>query len=441
MRASALARSLARDTSRHLNLWSWKYMAREWDTIIIGGGIVGLATAYALTRAGQKRVLVLERHIVGTGTTSRGTGAVQVHRFSRTDMELVIRSRALMNEIANVVGPAFRFYEVGRFSLAGEADVKDLEGSLELARDCGVDVFSVDPEQAASYVPGIDLSGVALATYSPTDGRIYSNALATAVAGVARDAGTVVWEGVNAKGIVVDDLRQVCGVRVGFGETTVLTSKRVVVAAGAWSRNVLVASGLSFPTRKRIARTATVLIEHSAGCAQIPTFLDAIHELTYIPRNPHLMQIGGHRPGVIVDPMLDLTQNNEVLDDEKLLAGFNEMLAALRQRLSGWTFGPILGGWSGLIDVSPDGQPLMGPYPSVSGLWVNDTAGYGLMRALGAGEAVAAAVLGAEQRVDITRWSLDRLASLDQPAGGSSQISSPFKGIATVAPEFDSAAR
>ena len=95
---------------------------------------------------------------------------------------------------------------------------------------------------------------------------------------------------------------------VGRDQLVALKAPHVVVAGGAWTRNVLVASGLNLPTQKRIARTAAVVIDSDCGCEVIPTFMDTVHQLTYIPRNEGLMQLGGHQTGIVVPPEDDLTQ-------------------------------------------------------------------------------------------------------------------------------------
>ena len=166
-------------------------MASEWDAIVVGGGIVGLSTAYALARNGTARVLLLERHVIGSGTTTWGTGAVQVHRFSRVDTEVVNRSRLLMEELSDLVGPAFTYYQVGRVTLAPEADAAVLEESVHLAKDCGIGRFHTYQQSARGRDPGINTDDLGLATLSTVDGRVFSNTLACALAGAARDAGVV----------------------------------------------------------------------------------------------------------------------------------------------------------------------------------------------------------------------------------------------------------
>ncbi len=411
-------------------------MTRTWDAIVVGGGIVGLATAYALKQGGAERTLLLERHTVGGATTSRGTGAVQVHRFSRPDLQAVVRSKELMDEISARVGSAFTYYQVGRLTLASGEDADDLRALIPLAEECGVPVRTLAPDEARAIVPGIDVSDVDLATYSELDGRIYSNTLASALAGIARDAGVTIWEGVDAQGIAFGDDGNARGVAIGHDDRIELRSPVLVIAGGAWTRNLLEDAGLPFPTRKRIARTTTVLIDSSAGCEVVPTFMDTVHQLTYIPRSPSIMQLGGHHAGIGVPAADELTAQNPALPTGELMAGFDHMRRCLIARMPGWSFGPILGGWSGLIDVSPDGQPLIGRYPGVSGLWINDTAGYGLMRALAAGEAVAAAILDVEPQVDISPWSLDRFDTLAATVGETQVATNAFRGIGTVSASF-----
>ena len=88
------------------------------DAIVIGAGIVGATTAYALTEAGLK-VLVIDRGSLASGTTSAGEGNILVSdKEPGPELDLALRSRDGWFELAEGIGDSFELEAKGGIVVA-----------------------------------------------------------------------------------------------------------------------------------------------------------------------------------------------------------------------------------------------------------------------------------------------------------------------------------
>ena len=82
--------------------------------LIIGGGLIGLSTAYHLARHNFGKIIVLEKEQVGDGASSRAAGIVTGLMWSDTGVLVRKRSLALFNELSEELGPCgYHFHQVG----------------------------------------------------------------------------------------------------------------------------------------------------------------------------------------------------------------------------------------------------------------------------------------------------------------------------------------
>ena len=72
----------------------------SWDFIVIGAGVIGTSVAYNLAALGAKRILVLERDQIGSGTTAQSSGILRTHYSVLENMALAQQSWAVFENFA-----------------------------------------------------------------------------------------------------------------------------------------------------------------------------------------------------------------------------------------------------------------------------------------------------------------------------------------------------
>ncbi len=386
------------------------------DAIVIGGGVVGLSTAWRLVEGGLKRVMLLEANLLASGGTGLGTGSVHTQRWQKTDTSLIGRSKRLMQEITDRSGGVFRLYPVGRLTLVGKGDVGTVLAYGDYLREAGLDAVELPPDRLTDRFPGLNVSDVGIGLYTKDDGTVYPSALIWAMAGLFRNAGGTIWEGCRASRIVFDGHRTT-GVELANGD--VVESARVVLASGVWTRKILESSGLGLALKHAVTHNTVVTVGRQDLWSQVPSLLDGVQGVIAIPRNPGTIMASNTAGEYGSDPEtaetvlktahVEIRKNGTFADETALQQG--QVLAQLRHRYRDYDIRSVVGHWAGLLDGTPDSNPYVGPYPGIDGLWVGcGLTGYGVQRGPGVGETLANFAMQQPLAVDVDTYSLDRFA-------------------------------
>jgi sarcosine oxidase, subunit beta len=145
-----------------------------YDVVIVGGGNLGLWTAYRLARRGFGRVAVLERGWAGGGATSRSAGVVRQQGGSETAAKLGKLGRRLYLELGEELGLDSGFVETGYYIVAETEEER--EGFLRLVdvrREAGVENEWVEPKEGKRRFPGLNWDRFVGATYTADDGYVH----------------------------------------------------------------------------------------------------------------------------------------------------------------------------------------------------------------------------------------------------------------------------
>jgi glycine/D-amino acid oxidase-like deaminating enzyme len=152
--------------------------------VIIGGGIVGVSTAYFLSKQGINVTLCEKGHIAGE-QSSRNWGWVRQQGRAAEELPLMIRSLEIWRELATEIGDEIGFQQGGCLYLAKtDKDLARFSSWLELAESHGLDTRILEVGELESVVQcqPRDWRG---AMYTPSDGRAEPH---TAVAAIAHAA-------------------------------------------------------------------------------------------------------------------------------------------------------------------------------------------------------------------------------------------------------------
>jgi glycine/D-amino acid oxidase-like deaminating enzyme len=348
-------------------------------TVIVGGGIVGLFTAYRLARAGAGPVLVLERGFLSSGGSGRNGGGVRQQWETRSTIRLAREAVADWRRFGLEFGYNVWFRQGGYLFLAENAPELDrLRRIHEVVRSERLDSEMLDRDGVARRVEGIAPGAAVGGAYLGSDGTLYPFPAVWGVYTTAQSLGVEVALGVEARGVTVRDGRVEA---VVTSEGSVRTAS-VVNAAGGWSAEFSRRAGLEVPN---VASRHEIL-----ATEPLKPFLDPM--VVRVSDGLYFSQtMRGEIVGGLTVPHPTGTARG-VPSSPRFLTGMARALVTLLPRLAPLS---VLRAWSGYYDDTPDGLPVIGEDPRLPGFFhANGFGGHGLMLAPSATRRVAASVLG-----------------------------------------------
>ncbi len=178
-------------------------MNKSFDAVIIGGGILGVSTAYELAKAGMKNVCVLERHYLASGSTGRCGGGFRQQWSTEANTRLAMDSVAKLEVLEEELGYKTEFFQGGYLILAHtEDEEQQFSRNVEMQRKLGLNVDMIEPAEAKKIVPFLNTDLIRKATWCPKDGHINPFLLTQAYANAARRLGAQIHLWTNVVGIM-----------------------------------------------------------------------------------------------------------------------------------------------------------------------------------------------------------------------------------------------
>jgi sarcosine oxidase subunit beta len=381
------------------------------DVVVVGGGVHGASVIHHLARRKARRVVLVERRFLASGPTGRSSALVR--RFYA--MDLLTRtgnaSASAFQRWTDVIGggdPGFR--QVGVLWLAGADTAPHLRENVRRARELGVRVDLLGPDDVHRLVPELSVHDVAAGAHEPESGYADPSSTTNALATRAREQGATIIQHVTVEAILTDGAR-VTGVRTTQGA---ISAPAVVVCAGLWADRLLRPLGIEVPVTPK--RHQMCFFRRPSQFASHPAILDRPHGTYMRPETGNLTIHGLSVYEDVVDP----DSYNEGADPGEILRNA-ELIA---RRFPCMEHGLSMGGYSGVYDVTPDHEPVLGAIPEYAGLFADfGWSGHGFKHAPAVGEIMAELVLeGRAPGWDLAplRWTRFREGDLLPPASAAS---------------------
>jgi sarcosine oxidase subunit beta len=381
---------------------------RAADVVVVGGGVHGASVAYHLARRKAGRVVLVERRFLASGPTGRSSALVR--RFYA--MDFLTRtgntSADVFQQWADTVGGDPGFRQVGIMWLVGEDRATNLRENVRRAQALGVRVDLLTPADAQALVPAMAVDDVALVAHEPESGYADAASTTNALAGRARELGATIVQHVPVEALLVAGGR-VTGVRTAMGE---IHAPAVVVCAGLWAPGLLAPLGIAVPVAPK--RHQMCFFRRPPGFEQHPAMIDRPSRTYMRPETGNLTIHGLSTYQEVVDP----DQYNEGADPGEVMKNA-ELIA---QRFPVMEHGLSMGGYSGVYDVTPDHEPVLGPIPEYRGLYADfGWSGHGFKHSPAVGDIMAEVVMegrAAGWNLEPFRWSRFAEGDLLPPASG-----------------------
>lgn len=370
-------------------------------TIVVGGGILGAATAWHLARADMD-VLVLEARGFGTQSTGKSAAIVRCHYSNPEVVRMAVHSREVFRRMPLLLDCESVYTRCGWLFLVDAENADLAVANAEMQASEGLEAVEVSDLQ--DYLPGVVEDGIAYALYEPDAGFADPIAATNAYLAAVRGAGGRALEATPVERVEVAAGR-VRGVRAA-GE--LVECDHLVLAAGPWTLGLAAGIGLALPLE--ITREQDVVYA-TAPSATVPSSISSQIDRVYARPAPEygqghvLVGRGFPKDYEIVDP----NDYDEAVDE----AFERDVYDRLTGRLPGLQGMRRVDARVGLYDVTPDWHPILGAVDGIDGLFLA-TGGSGHCFKLGPaiGELVAGAVLDRRPpfAVSVEHFSLERFA-------------------------------
>ncbi|MFO1218652.1 MAG: FAD-binding oxidoreductase [Burkholderiaceae bacterium] len=379
----------------------------KFDIIVVGGGVMGTSVAYHLAKLGARSVLLLERQTIGAGTTSQSSGILRTHYSVRENVELARRSWAAFNDFAAYMEDdeaSCGLVKCGYLIAAAEGDkLEPLRASLEQQQAQGIRLEYLNRSAAAALLPIASFDDAALIGFEPDAGFADAYLVATSFAKGARRGGVKIKEGVSVQRLVMAGSR-VVGVATSAGEfacdTLVSTQNIWTPELGRWV-------GIAMPVVPE--RHAVLALE----CAAAPyTFAMPVFKDLSSPGMLYCRSYGGKQ--MLVSEGLvgeKLSASNDQQGDVSLDV-VAEVGAQVARRFPSYESAGLASSWTGVYDVTPDWNPVLGRLPGVEGLVMGfGFSGHGFKLSPTVGLVLAQTALGMATAVALEPYSIERFAT------------------------------
>ena len=379
--------------------WASPAPRPQYDVIIVGGGGQGLASAYYVAENHRiRRVAVLEKGWLGGGNTGRNTTVIRSNYFHPESCALYGLSLELYQGLSRALNYNIMFSRRGMLILAHSAAEMEMAArQVNAMRLNGQQVELLDRAAVRRLIPGLNHGPQARFAvhggyFQPGAGTARHDAVAWAYARAASALGVDIIQNCEVTGLIREAGR-ITGVETSRGE---IRAGRVGAAVAGHASVLAGFAGIRLP----VTSYALQAFVSEPLKPVLDTVVMSPATGTYVSQSDK----GGLVIGGGLDRVPSYAQRGNLPVQETVLSGLLEMLPALARV-------KLLRHWAGIVDVTPDSSPILGP-SGRAGFYLNCGWGTGGFKAIPAGGWLFAHLLATGTHHPISRpFDPDRFSS------------------------------
>ena len=338
---------------------------------------MGCSILYNLAARGLKNPVLLERDLLGSGSTGRSSGVVRMHYSNEVHARMAWQSLEIFSNFGQHIGGDCGLVETGFLIFAGEEDLPAFQANVAMQQGVGIRTSIISREDAAEIAPGFYLD---------------------AYAARARELGATLHLQDPATGVQIarDQVVAVTTAKERF-ETPL-----VVIATGPWSRPFLLKHGIDLPlqaTRHEVVHLKRPMdkLPYHPGAGDIANLI------YFRPESTDLTLLGnGNEEEPVEDP--------EVYAPRPSQHFIQDVWSRLAKRVPVMAEAQYSTGYAGLYTTTPDSHPVMDRVEGIDGLYVcTGFSGHGFKLSPMVGVLMAEMILdGAATSIDISHLRISR---------------------------------
>lgn len=335
-------------------MWRRRPLKKQYDVVIVGAGIHGLAIAYYLCKRGVRSIALIEKSYLGAGNSGRNTAILRSNYRTPEGIPFYDASIKIWEHLSEELDYNLMFSQQGHITVAHtNATLIGLRVRADANRVLGVNSRLIDPGEIKRLVPHIYIGKnvrypIMGGLYHPPGGNIRHDAV---VWGYARAA--------DRMGAEIHTRTEVTGIDVANGavqgvHTTVgyIKTGTVVNATSGWCTTIARMAGVWLPVTSHTLQACVT--------EPLKPFMDKV----IVSANLHVYVNQSDRGELVlgseIDPYTSYSQK-ATLPTLEMIAGHTVELFPSLRHVS------VMRQWGGICDMTPDYSPIMGEATEVRG--------------------------------------------------------------------------
>ncbi|MFH1943834.1 MAG: FAD-binding oxidoreductase [bacterium] len=318
-------------------------MVEAFDAIVIGGGIIGAATGYYLSKRGLK-VLLLEKEYLTAGSTGRCITGIRQQFSTPATIQTAMEAVRLFRLMEEEFGMDVEWKNSGYLFLAHSEDIVEMfQKNISIQKQFGLDVEFITAEECQKIVPLLDIDDLIGGAWCASDGQANPFLVVRGYAEGIRRLGGEVRIGAEVVRVGVEKGR-VESVTTASGET--YSAPLVLNAAGPWAKQVGKLAGVDLPVEPD---RHEALITEGVQYEGIPMLVDYRPDGGYFVQRVTGQFIGCYTPEKKVPGF----------GKESTLEFLVEMSRRMCRIIPALENVAVLRQWAGSYEMTPDGNPIV----------------------------------------------------------------------------------
>jgi sarcosine oxidase subunit beta len=381
-------------------------MGRATDVVVIGGGIMGTATAYNLAKRGIE-VTLFEKNHLAAGSTGLSCGVIRQHYSIETLARMAFRALKVWENFDEVVGGDVGFMKSGILWVAGPDHKEEFVVNVKMLQSIGINANLLDIESLQEIIPYIETKDISVGIFEMDGGVADGSMACNAFANRAHDLGGKIVQGVEVTNIRVEAGR-VVGVDTSDGP---VDTPVVVNTAGPWGPGLAKRIGIDIPAEPSRHQIVSFKQPDDFENPLHPAIADFLNG--FYTRSDH----GGlTNVGSLEDDTSDVVHNPDSYNAKADRSFLEDMVERSSRRIPDLNRGRFQSGWAGMYTVTPDWRPIIDKIEQLPGLVVGlGFSGSGFKMGPVVGEMLADLATGDKLcPIDSTIFRLNRFVEGDE---------------------------
>lgn len=328
-------------------MWRRRPLKPQYDVVIVGAGVHGLAIAYYLCKRGVTSIALIEKSYLGAGNSGRNTAILRSNYRTPEGIPFYDESIKIWEHLSEELDYNLMFSQQGHITVAHtSATLTGLRVRADANQVLGVNSRLIDPGEIKKLVPSIYIGPhvrypIVGGLYHPPGGNIRHDAVVWGYARAADRMGAEIHTRTEVTGIAVAN-GAVQGVRTTAGYIKTAT---VVNATSGWCTTIARMAGVPLPITSHTLQACVT--------EPLKPFMDKV----IVSANLHVYVNQSDRGELVlgseIDPYTSYSQK-ATLPTLEMIAGHTlELFPSLRHV-------SVMRQWGGICDMTPDYSPIMG---------------------------------------------------------------------------------